>query len=76
MKLKFRIVVGTDVDYPFTVHKKGFIFWHSIMKFRNLTSAENFIQERIEFLSKRKPGTIIKEYSEEDYIVDKLKGEV
>lgn len=72
-KFKYRIRIGKDVDYPYCVDKKGFLFWSSVGKHKSKSSAESQLQEcvRLEVL---RPGTILKEYTEQDYLADKLKG--
>lgn len=73
IKFKYRVIVNSDTDYPFLVERKGWIFWRRYSKERNIDAAKETILKsaRQELM---KPGTVVFEYSEADFLVDKLKG--
>jgi hypothetical protein len=73
VKFKYRIVVNDSTDYPFLVERKGWIFWKSFSKERDIDHAKETILKcaRQEML---RPGKVVFEYNEDDYLVDKLKG--
>lgn len=75
VKFKYRIVVNDDTDYPYLVERKGWIFWKSFSKERSMEAARDTILKcaRQEMM---RPGKVVFEYSDADYLVDKLKGDV
>lgn len=77
MKFKYRIITNNNTEYPFTVQRGiGFIWWH-LLKTGSEQIADEIIKSRIENSIKRKvKPRVIKEYTEADYLVDKLKGNV
>jgi hypothetical protein len=73
--MKYRIKYTDDKNYPYHVERKShrFFFWKTVEIFQTPDQAKNFIRECI--LNKTPAiGTIIYEYSDEDMVVDKLKG--
>lgn len=72
VKFEYRIVVNDDPEYPYVIEKKGWIFWHRIIKSRNMDTARSEIRQMASQLCK-KPGTVIEEFTHEDYLVEKLK---
>ena len=74
MTLRYRIVHSDDSNYEYEVQKKGWFFWRSVAKYRNITAAEEDIKTTIRHYHTRPAGKVIKEYTDEDYLVDKLRG--
>lgn len=72
IKFKYRIVVNDDTDYPYLLKRKGLIFWHTIGKCRSLHEAKEDIS-KLAKLETMRPGSVVLEYTEQDYMVDKLK---
>lgn len=73
VKFRYRIVVNDDPDYQYLIERKGWFFWHRVGKSRHLDDAQADVK-RLARMHMMKPGTVISEYSEGDYLVDKLKG--
>ena len=73
VKFKYRIVVNDSTDYPYLICKKGWIFWNSVGKCRTLEEAKDDLRKLVR-LETMKPGSVILEYNEQDYVADKLKG--
>lgn len=73
VKFKYRIVVNDDTEYPYYISKKGWIFWHNIGKCRSLEEAKDDLRKLVK-LEMMKPGTVVLEYNQEDFLADKLKG--
>jgi hypothetical protein len=73
VKFKYRIVVNDDTEYPYRISKKGWIFWHAIGKCRSLEEAKDDLRKLVR-LEMMKPGTVVLEYNEQDFLADKLKG--
>jgi len=73
VKFKYRIVVNDDTARPYRIEKKEWIFWYKAGVFSSLESAERELRElaKLEIL---RPGTVVSEYTEQDFLVDKLKG--
>lgn len=75
MKLRFRVVSSNDRDYPFGIEQKFLCFWIRKVSARTQFDANEYIKDKIkEKIEKNKAKVIISEYSEDDYLVDKLKG--
>jgi hypothetical protein len=72
IKFKYRIVTGADEDRPYVIQKKGWFYWKTIQNCRGKDSARSDLEKFIRNEYQR-PGTVILEYSEEDYLADKLK---
>lgn len=73
VKFNFRIIIGTDPRDPYLIQKKGWIFWNDIGKCRTMTEAEIELEKLVRHQLSQ-PGTVIKEYTQEDFLVDKLRG--
>jgi len=83
--MKYRIIGSRNEkreEYPYTLQRQhtlifGIKYFISITMHSNIKDAERAMHEDIK-LQKRlpEPGEIIKVYTEEDLIVDKLKGTV
>jgi len=78
--MKYRIVVSSLSDYPYRVEKKNdgyFSFWHEIAKYSSLERAERELPELADKHNKiPKSGTILKIYTQEDLLIDKLNGKL
>lgn len=74
MKHRYRVVVVDNPDEPFSIQKKGWIFWNTIDTATSMFRAEEKIREDLEYRLKYVPGRIVREYTEADLLVDKLKG--
>lgn len=72
-KFRYRIVVRNDADYPYHVERKGLIFWKLMDKCRRRDDADDVIRKCIH-LELMRPGTVLVEYTEQDYVMDKLRG--
>ncbi len=72
IKFRFRIVTGPDSDHPYTIQKKRWFGWQSIEDCRSRDTARSDLEKLIKNGYAR-PGTVIFEYSEQDYLADKLK---
>ena len=73
VKFKYRIVVNDDTSRPYRVEKKAWIFWHKAGEFSSMDSAERELRELAK-LELMRPGTVVSVYTEQDFLVDKLKG--
>lgn len=73
VKFRYRVVVNDSTDYPFLVQRKGWFFWHSVGKCRGREEAEHDIRKMAK-LELMRPGSVVLEYTEQDYLADKLKG--
>ncbi len=72
IRFKYRIVTGPDTDHPFAIQKKGWFRWKTVETCRG----RDVVRAELDKLVKneyQRPGTVIFEYSEEDYLADKLK---
>lgn len=76
MSLKFRIITNSDRELLYTVEQKYWFFWRRRISVGSIERAEFYIKKSIELALNHKSGRIIKEYTEEDYLADKLKGNV
>jgi hypothetical protein len=72
IKFKYRIVTGPDSEHPYAIQKKGWIRWKTVERSRNRDAARADLEKLIRNEYQR-PGTVIFEYSEQDYLADKLK---
>ena len=75
-KFKLRVIVNPDsedIDYPYLVQKKKWFIWHTTFKSRSEEDAIKTMKTvaRHEALN---PGSTVTEYTEQDYLSDKLKG--
>lgn len=68
---KYRLVVSKDKNFPYLVEKKFLVFWQKVDTFASERQAIEFIKDSF---GKKPPGTVIAEYSEADYIAEKLSG--
>jgi len=72
IKFKYRIVTGADTEHPYAIQKKGWFRWKTIENCRSRDTARTDLEKFIRNEYQR-PGTVVFEYSEEDYLADKLK---
>lgn len=73
---KYRIIVSSSTTYPYRVEKKDkgwFSSWTEVDRADTPEDAEEKMRRYIR-AKIPPPGTIIKEYDEQDLLVDKLKG--
>jgi hypothetical protein len=74
VKFTFRVVVGNDPENPYIIQKKSRWFGYTtIAKARSAYSAEETVK-KFAALEVMKPGTVVLSYTEQDYVVEKLKG--
>jgi len=73
VSFNFRIIIGTDPRDPYLIQKKGWFFWNDITKCRTIIEAETELEKLVRHQLSQ-PGTIIKEYTQNDFLVDKLRG--
>lgn len=72
--MKLRIIIRDSREEPYLLqvkHTKWNLFWKDVATFRNLESAEHNMKA---YVPPKKPGTVLAEYTDEDRLVDKLKG--
>lgn len=72
IKFRYRIITSEDREHPYIIQKKGWFFWKTVDKCRNKESAGSDLERLIKQEYSR-PGTVFFEYTEEDYLADKLK---
>ena len=73
VKFKFRIRFMDDTNFPYYIEEKGLFFWKMRDRETSQSSAESKMHQLVR-LKMMKPGTVLKEYTHEDYLADKLKG--
>lgn len=75
--MKYRVISGSDDLNPFIVERKDetslFPIWRRVGKFRSLNDAEHTMRRSVERHVKNKIGDIIREFTEEDLVVERLK---
>ena len=78
MKHQFRIILRAepDDDYPFKVEKKGWFFWHSKTQHKNMGAGKEYIVKSMNLLTTNPTEKVLFEYSEEDHLAEKLKGNI
>ena len=79
--MKYRIIVASSlVDCPYKIEKKNdgyFSLWHEIGKYSTLARAEMALPELADRHNKiPKGGTVLRVYTQEDLLVDKLNGKL
>jgi len=63
---------GPDKDWPYLVERRAFFIWWNIFRTRSEQDAINNIRERMAKYYVP-PKQILREYTEQDYLADKLK---
>lgn len=72
VKFRYRVVTNPDSDYPYCIQKKRWYGWQTIEKCGGKDSMRNYLDRCIKNEYTRSP-TVVFEYSNEDYLADKLK---
>jgi hypothetical protein len=76
--MKYRIIICNDTRYPYRLEEKTdgiFSSWNSNSIHSSFEDAEKRMKEIRELYHRTPVGTVLKEYDESDFIIDKLKGE-
>jgi hypothetical protein len=82
--VKYRIIIGARENYPYEVQYAyrglfGFLLadWKKHDVYSTLPDAEEGLTEAVSLRRPRpRAGTVIKVYTEEDEVVDRLKGKI
>ena len=69
---RYRISKGGDTEWPYLVERRFFFIWWNIFRVKSEEDAISNIQERMA-KSFKPPKEILREYTEQDYLADKLK---
>ena len=74
---KYRIIVSSSTTYPYRVEKKDKGWFSSWTEVDRADTPEDAEQKMRRYIKAKIPpaGTIIKEYDEQDLLVDILKGQ-
>lgn len=78
IKFKYRIKLSSNKNFPYLIQRKFFFFWMTVEQENSIDDAH----WKIKYLAKKesdpesRPGAILFEYTEKDYLVDKLKGTI
>ena len=69
---RYRISHGGDKEWPYLVERRVFFIWWNIFRVKSEEDAISNIRERMakNFVQ---PKQILREYTEQDYLADKLK---
>lgn len=75
--MKYRVRSGNDDLNPYIVERKDetsiFPIWRKVGKFKSLNDAEHTMRRSVERHSKNKIGDVIREFTEEDLVIERLK---
>lgn len=74
IKYKYRIVVIDDESRPFMIQRKRWLFWKNVDKKYSIDEAEQEIRHFLSKQAKYAVGSVVGTYTEEDLLVDKLRG--